>query len=361
VKPQKAAAAGESAAHLIERVLTELRAQLAVRGSALASAQALDAGLEFQAREILAEALGALAAPLVDVPVISYDYADEAALLAHGEFSAARDVDPAEPLMAAEVLFGVALPELASHVGTPEGSRDLDVARALHHAIWRRFPPGAIAYVEVLRARLQASQAETRLRLSREIHDRIAHGIAAGIQRLDVSQSSDSNDEVDGAIRVLRATLMDAQDLAVDLRALVGDRELLDALEEYAYATGGGGILPIHVTQLGNPRPTPQLVREELFAIVLEATRNARQHARNATAINVRLSWSGDALELIVSDDGDGYSEEELRPGALGLKGIAERAGAVGAEAQFASTSGDAGLRVRLPFTVGQSFVAGLS
>lgn len=355
MKPKNAAAEGESAEQLIERVLTELRAQLAARGSALASPRALDAGLEFQAREILAEALGALVAPRVDVPVISFDYADQAALLAHGEFSAARDVDPAEPLMAAEVLFGVALPELAAHIGTPARNRDLDMARALHHAIWRRFPPGAIAYVEVLRARLQASQAQTRSRLSREIHDRIAHGIAAGIQRLDLARSPEANDDLDAAIRVLRATLMDAQDLAVDLRALVGDRELVDALEEYAYATGGGGILPIHVTQLGRSRPTPQAVREELFAIVLEATRNARQHARNATSIDVRLNWSGDALELIVSDDGDGYSEEELRPGAMGLKGIAERAQAVGAEAQFASTSGSAGLRVRLPFVAGPS------
>jgi signal transduction histidine kinase len=39
----------------------------------------------------------------------------------------------------------------------------------------------------------------------------------------------------------------------------------------------------------------------------------------------------------------------------MGLKGIAERAQAVGAEAQFASTSGSAGLRVRLPFVAGLS------
>ena len=58
--------------------------------------------------------------------------------------------------MAADLLFGVALPFVADAVAEAGGQRrDLDVARALHHAIWRRFPPGAIAYVEVLRDQLR--------------------------------------------------------------------------------------------------------------------------------------------------------------------------------------------------------------
>jgi signal transduction histidine kinase len=332
-------------------VVAELHARLLQRGSELATAEVLDGGLEFQVQAILAETFSALSRDDLESPPVSVEYSDLEVLSAHGERSAVLDLDPAEPLMAAEMLFDVALPLVADSVAETAGHRrDLDVARALHHAIWRRFPPGAIAYVETLRDQLRASDREARLRLARELHDRIAHGIAAGVQRLEAAQLRRSDEGVVAAIGILRDALSDTQNIAVDLRAQVGDSTLADALEEYAYATGGHGTLPVHVTQVGTARPLSDLAREELFTISTEATRNARTHAQVATAVQVRLEWSPAELQVTVTDDGLGYDDATRRPTSLGLRGIAERAAAIGATVDFLNAPGAAGIRLALPF-----------
>ncbi len=332
-------------------VIAELHERLLQRGSALATAEVLDGGLEFQVQSILAETFSQLGGDAVEPPLVAVEYSDLEVLSAHGQRSAALDIDPSEPLVAAEVLFGVALPLVADAVAEAGSQRrDLDVARALHHAIWRRFPPGAIAYVEVLRDQLRSSDREARLRLARELHDRIAHGIAAGVQRLEAAQLRRPDEEVGAAIGILRHALLDTQDIAVDLRAQVGDSELAEALEEYAYATGGGGTLPVHVTQVGTVRPLSDLAREELFTIVAEATRNARTHALQASAVQARLEWSSTELQVTVTDDGLGYDDATRSPTSLGLRGIAERAGAIGATVEFLNAPGAAGIRLTLPF-----------
>lgn len=331
-------------------VLAELHQRLLERGSVLATADALDGGLEFQALSILAEAIAGLD-DAASAGLVSVEYGDAGALSAHGQRSAALDIDPAEPLMAAEVLFGVALPIVAEAAAEAAGRRrDLDVARALHHAIWRRFPPGAIAYVEVLRDQLRSSAREARSRLARELHDRIAHGIAAGVQRLEAVQLRGPDAEIEKAIGILRRALTDTQDIAVDLRAQVGDMDLAEALEEYAYATGGHGALPVHVTQVGKVRPLSDLAREELFTVITEATRNARTHAQQATAVHTRLEWAPSELEVTVTDDGLGYPDQPRKPTSLGLQGIAERARLIGARVEFLSTPRAAGIRVTVPF-----------
>jgi signal transduction histidine kinase len=331
-------------------VIAELHARLLQRGSVLATTEVLDGGLEFQVQSILAETFSVLGGD-VESPLVAVEYSDLEVLSAHGQRSAASDIDPSEPLMAAEVLFGVALPLVADAVAEAGGQRrDLEVARALHHAIWRRFPPGAVAYVEVLRDQLRSSDREGRLRLARELHDRIGHGIAAGVQRLEAAQLRRPDEEVATAIRILRDALWDTQDMAVDLRAQVGDSELAEALEEYAYATGGRGTLPVHVTQVGTVRPLSDLAREELFTIVAEATRNARTHAQQATAVQAGLEWSSTELQVTVTDDGLGYNDTTRRPTSLGLRGIAERAAAIGATVEFLNAPGVAGIRLTLPF-----------
>lgn len=341
----------EPEAHpVVGAVIAGLHERLLERRSSLAGAASLDGGLEYQVRSIITETMAVLR-DTAGKRAVSVEYGDLDVLSAHGQRSAALDVDPSEPLMAAEVLYDVALPLIANAVAESEGSRrDLDVAQALHHAIWRRFPPGAIAYVEVLRDRLRSSDREARLRLARELHDRIAHGIAAGVQRLEAAQLRRPDAEVGTAIGILRRALLDTQDIAVDLRAQVGDSELAEALEEYAYATGGRGTLPVHVTQVGTVRPLSDLAREELFTIVAEATRNARTHAQQATAVQARLAWSPAELQVTITDDGLGYDDASRGPTSLGLRGIAERAGTIGATVEFLSASGGAGIQLTLPF-----------
>jgi signal transduction histidine kinase len=57
---------------------------------------------------------------------------------------------------------------------------------------------------------------------------------------------------------------------------------------------------------------------------VQEALTNAIKHAGGATT-RVELTWGEDALELRVSDDGDGGAGPELAGGGHGLVGMRER------------------------------------
>ena len=332
-----------------DEILDELRSRLFARGSPLANERSVDGGLEFQVRAIVAETLAVLDGA-TERAIVSVEYHDLSELSSHGRRSAAMEMDPVEPLMAAELLFAIALPAIVSRVNVDHPGRELDIAGALHHAIWRRFPPGAVAYVGVLRGRLQQAQHDTRQRISRELHDRIAHGIAAGLQRLEIANTTRPDASVTAAMRILHVALADTQDLALDLRSLVGERPLLDAVDEYAYATGGNGSLPVHAREAGTPRPLTALAKEELFTIVMEATRNARVHSANATAVSVLLAWSPAKVTITVTDDGDGYDVGETQPTSLGLRGIAERASLLGVSVEFLNAAGATGVKLSLPF-----------
>lgn len=338
-------------AEVVERVLDGVRTALIERGSELAGEDTLDPGFEIQARSILAEVSEKIRAGDNAPPAVSVEYNDIDSLVAHGEFSAKRELDPIEPLMAAEILFAVALPAIADAVSGDAGKNSaIDLALWLHHAIWRRFPPGAVAYVHVIRSQLSAAQAQSRQRISRELHDRIAHGISAGIQRVELASMTDDPGALDSAIEILRATLADTQSLALDVRLLVGDRSLCDALEQHAASTNLHSELPVRVGQIGAPGHISSVVAEELFAIALEAIRNARSHSFDASQIVIELAWTPAAMTMTITDDGAGYDEHERRPNSLGIQGMNERAQSVGAEFALTTEPNATGVVLSLPF-----------
>jgi signal transduction histidine kinase len=85
------------------------------------------------------------------------------------------------------------------------------------------------------------------------------------------------------------------------------------------------------------PIPTlPEPTRTGLLRILQEALLNARKHAQ-AQQMVVGLSIDGNALQLIVRDDGRGFSPSELgaRPpdaGGAGLRAMRARAQALGGD-----------------------------
>jgi signal transduction histidine kinase len=71
-------------------------------------------------------------------------------------------------------------------------------------------------------------------------------------------------------------------------------------------------------------------VRQELYQIAQEALNNALKHAR-AQTVRVLLDFQESATRLEVSDDGSGFEPAEAdRGGGLGLRGMRERAQAIG-------------------------------
>jgi signal transduction histidine kinase len=336
-----------------EQILCTLRDTLGGRGSGLVVEGSLDPQFHAQVMSILTEAAARIADRADErVAAVAVDYAAAPGLEETGRLRASQNMHPAESLTAAELLFDHAIEPLADWADSlPRAVAAIQVARILHHSIFRRFPPGAIAYTQAMRERLSAAHQESRLRLSRDLHDRVAHGIAAGLQRIELStlNSGRMDPELDAAARALRDTLADVQTLALDLRQLVAGRRLDTAIEEYAADTAT--LTPgLSVVSTGRPVPILSGVAEEIFMIALEAIRNARTHAAGATAITVQVDWTSGGVVVTVTDDGAGFDHDDVATGSIGLLDMRERAESISGQLTI-TTSANPGTSIRLAWT----------
>ena len=341
--------------HARADIMRNVRDALREHGSRFVDDDGLDATFEHQAIAILREAETSIAHDSSDeLPPTTVDLLEPQRLEALGRLRAGQDSHPADSLLAAEVLFDQAIEPLASWAAAlrhPVSA--VRVARVLHHAVFRRFPPGAIAYTQAMRERLSTAHQESRYRLSRDLHDRVAHGIAAGIQRIELSSLNDSEDASDlaAAAHTLRQTLMDVQNMALDLRQLVGSRTLEKAIADYAVETS---TLPprVVVSSTGPARPLSPSTAEEVFMIVLEAIRNARTHAAGATIVSVGIDWRRRTLAVTIADNGPGFSHDDVTTGSIGLLDMRERADAIGGRLHIATAAGPGTVvRLTVPLT----------
>lgn len=260
--------------------------------------------------------------------------------LATGALHAEQLQHPAGAMLAAEMLFDAYLPPFVEEVGAIDPPDVLRAARALHAGIWNRFPAGAIAYTEALRQRTSSAHLESRTQIARELHDRIAQAIIAGVQRVDFVLFTDPPapmriGHLEDAARLLRDALGEVQDLAVALHARVGE-DLLDS----ALARHVGNLFPedaaVSIGSHGTPLPMPSWKSEEALTILLEALTNWRKHAPDSAA-TVRFAWSTNDVLVTVADDGPGYDDTTESRGRLGLRTMQERATLIGA--RFGTTS----------------------
>lgn len=260
--------------------------------------------------------------------------------------SRARDaVHPSVSLEAASRLFEVALPLLIADARARQDGPDTSTAisRALHRSVMARVAPAAVGYVETLMEKLAIAQHEERLRLSRELHDHVAHNVAAAIQRIVLTRSTGSSgaagaELLDVAEHLLRSALADTRSIGVELRQSVGDRTVDQAVREYVDASPTlRPLVGVQVT--GLPVRLPVGSGEELYVIVREALRNAVAHAR-AKHVSVHFAWRAGGLRIAVVDDGGGFRLDQRPTTSMGLLAMRERAEALGAELIVASTVG---------------------
>jgi signal transduction histidine kinase len=191
-----------------------------------------------------------------------------------------------------------------------------------------------------------------RARISRELHDVVAHHIsmiavqaetarlatpgmpAAGAQRL-----SAIGDTARAALTEMRRLLgvlrEDTGPAPAQLAPQPGLRELGDLLDEARAAAGTGTRLIVS----GPPADLDPGVELAAYRIVQEALTNARRHAPGA-AVDVELQYRADTLLLRIRDNGPGLPAAGLPAAGLGLVGMRERAAAVGGELRISDPSG---------------------
>ena len=201
--------------------------------------------------------------------------------------------------------------------------------------------------VETLEARVSLAEQETlrrvaeeRLRIAREVHDVVGHGLATITLRAGVADRLADRDpaEVRESLRAIRQVSKDSlAELSALLGVLRGEGE--DEAERAPRPTCGRcrGSSTACATPAWTSRSTstpsagtavPEVVAAAGYRIVQEALTNVARHAGPDASARVRLTRRDGVVEVEVRDDGRG-APGPVRAGG-GLIGMRERAGALG-------------------------------
>jgi signal transduction histidine kinase len=242
---------------------------------------------------------------------------------------------PAERILTTAL---AALSPVAAWAGAARRAR----SEAAEHSAAREVIAGSL---------LEHTARGERARVSRELHDVVAHHIsmiavqaetarlttpgmpAAGAQRL-----SAIGDTARAALTEMRRLLgvlrEDTRAAGGDRRPQPGLRQLSELLDEARDASGSG----IRLIVRGPMASLDPGVELAAYRIVQEALTNARRHAEGA-AVDVELHYTADALWLRIRDNGPG-PPPSAPPGSHGLLGMRERAAAVGGTLRTGAASG---------------------
>ncbi|CAB4908929.1 unannotated protein [freshwater metagenome] len=212
----------------------------------------------------------------------------------------------------------------------------------------------------------RAGVAEERLQIARDVHDVVAHSIVAiNVQAGVAAHLLHTRPEHAEAalVEIKRVSGAALADLRTTLGVLRSDddpegtplrpTDPLGRLEELADPLRAAGVA-VDVRLDGDPEAVPTAVGTAVFRIVQEALTNVLRHAGAASAV-VRVVVTPDDVTVEVTDDGGdagspaagGSAATTATAGAgAGLRGVRERAAAVGGSAQ-AGRDATGGWRVR--------------
>jgi signal transduction histidine kinase len=189
--------------------------------------------------------------------------------------------------------------------------------------------------------RVDANRArqQERLAIARELHDVVAHHVTGIVVQAQAALLV-ADRQPTAAPRALRTIERAAGEALAAMRAMVGAlREVpasgelepaatIDDLRELG-AANSQGQLAVRVDIDEEATSLPASVVASVHRIAREAVTNARRHANGATAVDINVSCGEGVVHLQVVNDGVLASRAS---GGFGLRGMAERAAAMGGE-----------------------------
>lgn len=222
--------------------------------------------------------------------------------------------------------------ELVASVAYDQRRVDRDVAAAviaeatpeLESAGLRAAISLQLTEVRESRRRIAAAQLSERRRIERDLHDGAQQRLLALALQLRAAQVNGGADRLREAITTgvaeLQTAVVELRELANGLHpAVLSDSGLGAALDDLA------SRLPLPVNVQTTDRRFPPPIEATAWFIACEAISNAVKHAE-ATEIDVCVQSANGNLIVRVDDDGTGAAD----PRGAGLRGIADRAEAVG-------------------------------
>lgn len=200
---------------------------------------------------------------------------------------------------------------------------------------------------------------EERRRIARELHDGVAQSLGYLNMKTKIASEAVSSQNTVKALtelndigKVVQDTYEDIRESIDQLSAEIKNVPLIPAMDNYIREFGSNNGIKV---SFDHPRSFLQLspVAElQLLRISQEALTNVRRHAE-ATEVEVSLATSGQAIEMIVKDNGKGFELsdlEEAPPGYHGLNIIKERAETLGGDFSISTAPGEGtALMVSLP------------
>jgi signal transduction histidine kinase len=203
------------------------------------------------------------------------------------------------------------------------------------------------------RVREQLAASRERMRLSRDLHDTLAHTLAGLIVQLKAigmlldKQPEAAKREVLKAEGAARQGLDDTRAAIGDLRAtMVRDLGLSGALQRQVQTMNERGTTRASFQHIGDEPALSDTEAEGLFRIAQEALNNVQRHA-GASQASVTLESSPSAADpelrrvtIVVVDDGVGFDANTLDDSRFGLRGMRERAEELGAHLRVDSAAG---------------------
>jgi signal transduction histidine kinase len=218
------------------------------------------------------------------------------------------------------------------------------------------------AELERLASRMVRVHEAERRRLSRELHDETAQVLSAVQLQLGMMREVAGHDlagRLDHAMSLMDTGIQSIRNVLHDLRpSLLDDLGLLPAMRALVHDFRERSDLAV---QLETPDTLPELTDDgelALFRALQEGLANVARHA-GAQEVAVRLAQEGEAILLIVEDDGCGPPPDaELqnleRKGHMGLPWMRERLTTLGGSVSLTSRPGrGAQLVVSVPVDFG--------
>ncbi|TDD65825.1 sensor histidine kinase [Actinomadura rubrisoli] len=209
--------------------------------------------------------------------------------------------------------------------------------------------------------RRQAS--EERLRMARELHDVLAHNISMINVQAGVALHL-MDDDPEQARTALAAIKEASKEALTEMRGVIGALRAqgesaprsptagLARLEDLLARARSAG-LQVEAEITGDRRPLHAGTDLAAFRIVQESLTNVTRHAGSGpVTARVRIAYGEHEIEVRVEDDGRGVPLLDDHPGGSGIRGMRERAAALGGTfAAGPRTGGGFQVRATLPLT----------
>jgi two-component system, NarL family, sensor histidine kinase DesK len=186
------------------------------------------------------------------------------------------------------------------------------------------------------------AKAAERERIARDLHDLLGHTLSLVVLKAELAAKLAERDPARAAQEIREVEAVSRQALA-EVRQAVRGYRARDLATERALARVALEAAGVELDEAFEPVPLPPEA-EDAFAFGLrEAVTNVVRHA-GASRCRVRLEVQGGRAVLTVADDGRGGDAPE----GAGLRGMRERAGALGGQVDREGASGTR-LRLTIP------------